>query len=169
MMNCYDSFVLLVLFLHTCHFDYFALTSLLDINLFVFLCLFIVLPSVWILFHSVHFFMQYRHNICQIVEQRKRHESNKAWLGFSHICSSSVAQHADRKSSFFFQVALLEELFEQEVGPIFNCFKISGWNAYVTGMETVFKHNLLILEKLRFVLYHCKFIKIMPFFNAQIS
>lgn len=56
----------------------------------------------------------------QRLEQRHYYESDEPWLSCSHVRCLPVAQHTYRQVVLFLYISLLEELFEEQVGPFLN-------------------------------------------------
>lgn len=122
----------------------------------IFLILFVLGPPLFILLQSVntiawlvHLWNERR----QLLEKRHDNKSNEAWLRPGHLVFLAIAEHAYRQAKLFFDVALLEELFEEEIHPFLNNLKRPALLRNICRMNRKVHDLLLTLEQFQLIYF----------------
>ena len=86
------------------------------------------------------------HDLAHNREERSQDKVDEAWLTLANLRGLSIAEEGHGEAFLLLDVALVEELVEEQVGPIDGDFEGPGLSGDVGGVDGEFEKELLRVE-----------------------
>ena len=87
-----------------------------------------------------------RENLAKSFEKWHSNKVDETRLSSGHVYGATIAKHTNWKVYLLFQVTLGKEFLEEQISPILTSLERPGCLGHITGVETAFQYELLVLE-----------------------